>query len=151
MAEVSLNSSTHDDLPIISQWSKADIDPAHREVPPEWWLTGNGLLSFNVWDSQGIVFYARLESDNSMVRVHIQFAPEEIVSRSRVAKALINAFPSVWVVGKRNGLKGVVFESKNPLLALFTTKLGFWPVDGTDDFIKMFDEEKVFQTGDQVA
>jgi len=153
MAAISLNSSTQDDLPIISQWSKADIDPAHRTVPPEWWLTGNDcLLCFNVWDDQGIVFYARLEADRELVRVHIQFAPEEVVSRSRVAKALINSFPSAVIVGKQNGLKGIVFESKNPILAVFMTNLGFWPVEGTDDFVRMFDEDpKVVIPGDKVA
>ena len=127
------------DITQITRWAEQDIDPAHRDIDPYWWLTGNGILCYKIVDSQGVTMYVRTEADNNMLRLHTQFGPESQVSKIRVIKSLLWALPKMEVVGKQFELTGFVFRSQSELLINFMTlKFGFESLSG-DDYCKRFD------------
>lgn len=133
-----LVASTELDIPQLTDWIKQD--PYHKDVSnPVWWLTGNGILSYRIDDSQGTTMYVRLEADNNMMRIHTQFGPDLQVSKLRVIKSLLWALPKMELVGKQFDLTGFVFQSTSPSLIKFMKiKFGFTPI-GNDDYSKPFE------------
>jgi hypothetical protein len=64
-----------------------------------------GSTSLSIWsvaatkleDELGTILYLRMDREKDATRLPVQFAPAEIVSRLRVAKALIRSIPVVCV------------------------------------------------------
>jgi hypothetical protein len=128
---INFSLSTPDDLPQIAEWISAD--PYHQHLgQPEWWITGNGILAFCLMDDVGPLTYVRLDDEGEYARIHIQFAPEEVVSKRRLVVGLIRGLQMVLSFIKDRGYKGLVFESVSPTLIAFFQKQGFKPVGGTD-------------------
>jgi hypothetical protein len=133
-----LQASTDRDIDQLLEW--IILDPYHRDqVNPFWWLTGNGILSYKIVDSQGTTMYVRLEADSKLMRIHTQFGPEDQVSKLRVIKSLVWTLPKMEAIGNKHELTGFVFKSTSPSLIKFMiTKFGFTPI-GNDDYSKPFE------------
>jgi hypothetical protein len=125
--------STFDDIEQLTEWIKAD--PYHKDcLDPYWWLTGEGLLSYCLLDSQGPTMYVRLDLDGSALRIHTQFAPLQEVSKVRVVKSLLWALPRMKEVAIQNNLKDFVFKSTSPDLIQFMFKKFAFVGIGNDDY-----------------
>lgn len=139
---VQITETTPQDVEQIREWLMADA--WHRDDPrnnPDLMITGYGLLSFCLQDNKGPVAYFKLTEDGDLCRIAIQFAPEEIVSKRRLIVALAKAgIPLMEAFAKERGYKGLVFESVNPSLIGFGSKVGFNSV-GNNDFAKLFGEQ----------
>lgn len=139
---VAFNPSTQkDDFARIQSWIHAEA--AHVGVyHPHWFLTGGDcFLAGSISDDQGVVFYCRIsnatEHDGDNRRVFMQYAPVEEVSKHRVIKTFLTAFPLVCKACQNIGAKGLVFESKSPDLIAFCQRLGFQHQAG-DDYVYRF-------------
>jgi hypothetical protein len=128
------NTTTQEDIPHIAGWIKAD--PWHKDEirnDPEFLMTGKGLLVFCLCDDKGPVCYVRLDREGDMARVATQFGPESEVSKRRVVLGLAKAMlPAIKHFATVNGLKGLIYESENPLLISFCEKQGFFAVSHND-------------------
>lgn len=133
--------STPNDIEQLTEWIKHD--PYHKDcLIPEWWLTGDGLLSYCIQDSQGPTMYVRIDKENDLMRLHCQFAPETEVSKSRVVKSLLWALPRMEVFAKQQQLKGFVYKSTSPSLIQFMQiRFGFTPIGSDNDYWKPFEEQ----------
>ena len=124
-----LTPSTSEDAIQIQQWT--DADPWHKgQHDPDWWLTGNGYLSFCLRDDDGPVLYARIDDDGDYMRMSVPFAPEAVVSKKRLIHSIVTVFPKVIEGFKTQGKKGVTFDSESPRLIRFMGQFGFKDVDG---------------------
>lgn len=127
--------STVEDISQLSEWIA--YDPYHfHQSQPEWWLTGmdGSLLAFCLMDERGPLSYVRLDAEGEYVRIHIQFAPESVVSKRRLVIGMIEGVKVLNDYYKKEGMKGFVFNSINPSLVAFMGKqLGFKSV-GNDDY-----------------
>jgi hypothetical protein len=74
-----------------------------------------------------------------LVRMHIIFAPETVVSRLRIAKAIYVALPLVIQHIKKDGLDGIIFDSVSSGLIKFLGRFGFKAVEGTQDYKLSFE------------
>jgi hypothetical protein len=129
--------SKEQDLEQIQDWT--DLDRYHRgQHNPKWWLTGNGLVAFRLDDSKGAVFYVRLDG-GEYARLSVQFAPEELVPKIRLVRAMLQTFPKLVEIAKENGSKGMIFYSESPTLIGFMSRLGFKD-QGDDNFKLTFGE-----------
>ena len=130
--------STENDIEQLSSWIKNDS--YHKDcLNPYWWLTGNGLLSYCLQDNKGPAMYVRLDKENELLRLHTQFAPESEVSKLRVVKSILWAFPKMEFIALKNGLKGIIFKSSSSLLINFMkTKFGF-VATSDDDYQMLFE------------
>lgn len=126
-------SSTLDDIEQLTEW--IEHDPYHKDcLDPLWWLTGQGVLSYCIQDSRGPVFYARLDCENSFLRLHTQFAPLSEVSKLRVVKGLLWALPRMGLVAIQNECVAFIFKSTSPeLIRFMERKFGFVSI-GNDDY-----------------
>jgi hypothetical protein len=139
MHDVQLVASTESDLPQIQTWCKSDIDFTHHHIDPRFFLTGQGYLTTKIDDSEGTTLYARFDREDSLLRMHTQFATESIVSRKRVARAISTALPPFIEHVRASGITGILFETTFPGLADFMKKFGFKKLDGeNDDYVLMF-------------
>lgn len=131
--------TTETDLEQISSWTKED--EYHQNDCPEWWLTGNGALSFRLDDEQGPVVYIRLD-EGDLYRLHCQFAPTSVVSRRRLVHGIVGILPHlVQHVREKEG-KGLVFSSISPKLVRFMKNLGFEPSwEHYGEYVMMFGEK----------
>jgi len=135
---VRFSPSTSEDADRIQKW--ADADPYHRgQKNPEWWLTGNGLLSFRLDDRRGPLVYVKIVEDDKQCRIHCQFAPVEEVSKRRLALGMIRAFPVVTDYLKKQGIESVSFNTISDSLGLFFMSQGFVPEDNCD-YVLRFEE-----------
>jgi hypothetical protein len=137
--------TTSDDLPIIANWSALDPWHQNKNIPPEWWLTGNSpLLAGRIDDVLGTVLFFRFdsESDGTQARVHLQFAARDIVNKERLVSVLSRGFPVVAREMKSRGFKSIVFESISPSLINFFGQLGFKPSDTENDYQLSISEEQ---------
>ena len=115
--------STIKDVEQIQQWT--DADEYHRgQHNPAWWLTGKGFLSFCLYDDKGPVCYVRMD-EGEYVKLSVQFAPIEIVSKMHLARAIFQAFPKLIEIAKSARCKGIIFNSISPSLIHFMYKFGF--------------------------
>ena len=134
-----LTHTTIEDTEQLTEWIQAD--PYHQDcLNPEWWFTGNGLLSFCIQDSKPIV-YCRVDVEHPRLRLHCQFGPVSEVSRFRVVKALTWGIPVMQHLARQNNLTGLVYQSVSPSLIQFMQiKFGFVPIDN-NDYLLEFREE----------
>jgi hypothetical protein len=70
----------------------------------------------------------RADAKEQAVRLHVQFAPESLVSKRRVAVALLRAIPAFYDAIKRP----LVTRSVSPLLIKFLERAGFKSARGND-------------------
>ena len=134
MSTYRLEPSTEEDLPTIASWCKLDIDPSHHNIQPEFFLTGCGFLTFKIVDENGTVLFVRVEGDADTAVLHLQFAPESVVAKIRLVRAMLKVFPLVMDELNKNFL-AVKFESTSTPLIRFFSKLGFQRADG--DFYRL--------------
>lgn len=126
------------DVEQLAKWIQHD--PYHKDcLNPEWWLTGNGLLSFRVDDLIGPVMYIRTEPDDGLLRIHTQFAPEQEVSKLRVVRAIVKGLPKLEILARDNVLSGFVYRSVSPLLVEFMIKKFRFVAVGKDDYRMLFE------------
>ena len=125
------------DVSTIYNWILAD--PYHWDSPlgPEWWVTGNGYLSYLVSDDQGTVFYMRTDKDGDFLRLNTQFAPEDVVSKRRVAPAIIFMLDRMKILARHENFKGLIYQSTSPSLINFVAKQGFEAVDNNDYLLRI--------------
>ncbi len=131
-------SSTEQDIPQLQRWIDADL--YHKNLfDPAWWLTGNGLLSYVVHDSEGPIMYARLDQEGSLARLYCQFAPESEVPKIRLVKGLLKTIPVIAEYCKQRHIEGIVFRSTSPTLIAFGRRVfEFKPLDKDDDYVLYF-------------
>ena len=129
--------TTRDDIDQIREWINAD--PFHQIMAPEWWLTGEGTLSFCLQDDTGPICFLRFDDEDGLLRMNTQFGPEEEVSKKRLITAILNQFPPFIERIKAQHFKGIVFESTSENLINFMKKIGFKNLSG-DDYVLMFEE-----------
>lgn len=122
---LSVRETTKDDLDQIAAWTEKD--EFHRDINcPDWWMTGNGSLSFRLDDDEGPVVYVRLD-DGEMYRLHCQFPPPNAVSKRRLVRGMLGIFPLLLQYAKDAGAEGMIFTSVSHKLVRFMGKLGFEP------------------------
>lgn len=129
--------STIQDIPTLYSWIKADSYHRDSELGPEWWITGNGFLSYLVFDDQGTVFYMRTDKDGDYLRLNTQFAPEDAVSKRRVAPAIIFMLDRMKILATHEGFKGLIYQSTSPNLIKFVAKQGFEAVENNDYLLRI--------------
>ena len=135
-----LTESTINDIEQLTEWIQND--PYHKDcLDPHWWLTGNGLLAYCMQDMKGPTLYVRTDIDGEFLRLHTQFAPESVVSKTRVIKTILWTIPKMKHLACENNLKGLIFQSSSPSLIQFMqVKFRFVPT-GNNDYVKIFDGE----------
>jgi hypothetical protein len=137
---VKFTTTEPDDMPQIAEWIAAD--PHHANIyEPVDWLTGQGEITFCVEDESGPAMYVRFDREDRLLRLRTQFMPESENSKERTGKAILGAMRLFLpTAAERYDVDGVVFETKNPELAIFMKKaFKFEPADG-DDYRLMFKE-----------
>ena len=138
---IRLTETTQSDVEQIREWLAAD--PWHKDNSrnvPELMTTGNGLLSFCLLDEKGPLAYFKLIDEGKLIRIAIQFSPEEIVSKRRLVVGLTRVgIPAMRMFAVENGFTGLVFESISPTLIAFGERQGFKSV-GNDDYALFFEE-----------
>lgn len=134
---IKLSTSGPEDLPRIRSWVLADPWHNHQNND-EWWLTGNGFLSFRIDDEKGPAFYARINREIPWFILNCQFAPRTEVSPRRVVLAIRDSLGLVIPVLKPKA-KGLRFDSDNPSLIKFLEAFGF-TASGTGDYVYEFEE-----------
>lgn len=137
---VEFKNITEKDLPRIEDW--IDHDFFHfQKMAADWWIGGaDCVLSCRVDDHEGPVMYMKADKEKELVRLHVQFAPESVVSKRRVIHAILDGFPRfVWVM-KTFPIKGIIFESVNDLLISFMKKKLSFASCGGDDYLLQFQE-----------
>jgi hypothetical protein len=118
-------SSTLEDIQQIQEWTDAD-EYHHGQNNPAWWITGNGsYLAGCIQDDEGTVLYFRFDREDPLLRLNIQFAPIEKVSKRRVVQALLGTFSNIEMLARAAQFTGLIFASESPRLILFLDKLGF--------------------------
>jgi len=139
---IKMTETAQSDVGQIREWLAAD--PWHKEDSrnaPELMITGNGLLSYCLQDDKGPLAYIKLTGDDGLVRIAMQFAPPDVVSKRRLTIGLARVgIPMIKIFAIQNGYKGIVYESTSPKLIAFCEKLGFRSV-GNDDYAVLFGED----------
>lgn len=126
------------DIDQIQKWT--DADEYHRgQHNPSWWLTGNGFISFCLYDDKGPVCYVRID-DGEYARLNVQFAPQDVVSKRRLVLAMLEALPKLIKTMKSHGSNGFIFDSISPTLISFMDKVGFSKIAGDDSYLLLFGE-----------
>ena len=136
---LNFRATVEDDAKQIADWIESDPDHTGR-MTSDFWISKDCVLTACVQDSDGPVLYVRVDPLIYQVRLHIQFAPECIVSKLRVAKAILKGFPALAKVMKDMGKTGIVFESSKESLIRFMSRLGFGYLNN-DDYLLDFSEE----------
>lgn len=140
---IRLTETTPADVPQIREW--VELDPWHKDDPrnvPELMTTGHGLLSFCLQDDEGPLGYFKLTEEGDLIRIAIQFAPEDVVSKKRLVVGLINAgIPAMKSFAIQKRYRGLVFESISPSLIAFGRKQGFESIGG-DNYALLLGENK---------
>lgn len=147
---INFSTSTGLDTPQLADWIVAD--PYHRKhVSPEWWLTGaeGSYIALRLDDEQGPVLYLRVDDDGDYYRLHVQFAPSEIVSRFRVMNAITSALPHFKEHARLEGKQGLITESISPSLIRFLQLQGFESV-GNNDYMQPVVREIAEESEDAV-
>jgi len=139
---------TVEDQPQILEWMLAD--PYHKHQAdysgPGWWLTGQkgSQLAFCLQDDTGPVLFARVD-EGDPAKLHTQFAPAEIVPKSRLVRAMLKAMPVLFGY-LRSVASAVVFESTSLALIQFFEKQNFKSV-GNDLYELTFEEPVLVDCG----
>src|ERR1700733_3397906 len=98
-------------------------------------LTGQGLLSYRLDDAWSTLCYVRVNEEPDYLRLHTQFAPRDLVSRSRIVAGMLFAIPMMTELAAVMGKSGLVTESVSPNLIRCLQRLGFDSV-GNNDYIQ---------------
>jgi len=124
---VKLRATIESDLPLLTEWLKAD--PWHKDEArndPSTLLTGKGLLSFCLCDDEGPLCFSRLDKEGELIRVAVQFAPEGTVSKRRLIVGMMKSFfPAIKQFAVDQKAEGLIYESVSPTLIAFCDKQGF--------------------------
>lgn len=119
--------STEQDRETIKKWLAAD--PVHRDlVTADFWLPssdaeeGKGTKCITVEDEKGVAFFLRCEN---IMRVYVQFPPDEERDPERIKNALQRSFMFVAAGAKKLGYKSMIFDSVSKPLIQFFNKFGF--------------------------
>lgn len=135
-----LREATPDDLPLATEWTKAD--PEHNgSIDPDFWIqakrnpeTGElqhqpmkldpGAERWVLTDRHGAVFFFRIEK---AVRVYIQFGPNKTSrDRDRNGKAMECGFKWLATMLAMRSVREIVFDSRVDALRAFCgRRLGF--------------------------
>ena len=140
---ISFSPTILEDQPQIARWSAAD--PYHCDkaiiAGPGWWAMGSSdaLAAFCVEDEGGPTMYVRLDQEESLLRVHIQFAPENEVDKKRVIKTILQGLPVFSSFAKNRNMTGLISESTSPSLIEFMKKIGFELLENTNDYVFKFE------------
>ena len=131
--------TTVDDIPELQSWIHADPWHSYKDAA-EWWICG-GYLTFKLADAEGDVIFVRFDKEDTLARLHAQFAPIEVVTERRVAIAINYGITSFISHAIKNGVTGIVTESVSPkLVAFLTGRMGFKPSTGNEnDYVLNFD------------
>lgn len=130
MPNIQFSPSTESDLNQIQKWTDADV--YHRgQHNPEWWLTGEGFLSFCARDEIGSLFYVRIDREEGYHRLSVQFAPLEEVGKRRLILGMIDVMAKLIEVAKADKARGFVFDSESPKLIRFMSRYGFKDESGS--------------------
>jgi hypothetical protein len=128
------------DIEQIKAWALSD--PYHfHQGQAQWWLGEGSLLAFCLTDTKGPLTYVRLDAEGEYVRIHTQFAPTSVVSKRRLVAGMIDAVETLIVYYRELDKKGLIFNSVNPSLVAFMSKLGFKSI-GQSDYRLDFEETK---------
>jgi hypothetical protein len=123
--------ATANDYPTLAAWVEAD--PWHRhQGHAEWWLGANADLAFKTVDEEGVVYFGRIDREGDLARLNVQFAPEAVVSKKRVALGLLQSFQTVKRFYQDKGVKGFVMDSTSESLVAFVERMGFKASGGND-------------------
>ncbi|SRR5260370_28643810 len=119
--------ATEQDRETIKKW--LDADPVHRDlVTADFWLPSlnederKGTKCITVEDENGVAFFLRCEN---IMRVYVQFPPEEERDSERIKSALQRSFMFVAAGAKKLGYKSMIFDSVSKPLIRFFNKFGF--------------------------
>lgn len=130
---ITITESTLADIPLLTEWISRD--PYHFHLgQPHWWLSQaeGSLLAFRLDDDKGPLTFVRLNAEGEHVRIHTQFAPEDVVSKRRLVVGMVYAIKSLIVLFQDKS-KGLIFDSVSPTLIAFMGKnFGFKHVGGND-------------------
>lgn len=118
---IRLLESTKDDISQLAEWIEAD-PWHHNQGQPEWWLTGNGALSFCLQDDKGPLCYVRLDQEGELIRLHTQFAPYDEVNKIRLVRGMIKCLPMVEKFARDSKANGIIFKSSSAGLIQFMKK-----------------------------
>lgn len=128
-----------EDIPQIEAWVAAD--PWHKNLGTEFWLTGAScFLACKIQDDGGDAAYARIEHEGEGFRLHIQFAPESVVSKRRVITTGIAFMRMLVLLAKQNNKNFIVSASESPKLIGFMRRIGF-KKDQLNDFVLQVPKE----------
>jgi hypothetical protein len=133
---ITFEAVTQASLPRLADWIQQD--EYHKTQNLEDWLMTPALV-LQCWlhDDQGPVMYVMTERDDDFLRIHIQFGPENEVSKRRIVRALFGGWPKFLPVMKEQQAQGIWFTSKSPTLIHFMDKFGFKPWRN-DDYLLSF-------------
>lgn len=132
---MNLVAATPEDIPQITAWMQADIDPAHRTLGADFWLTGSAFMTGKIQDDGGVAAYYRVEHEGDGFRLHIQFAPESVVSKRRVIVTGIEFMRFMVFMARAENKKFIITESASPRLIGFMKKIGFKDSGQNNDFV----------------
>lgn len=123
---------------LLDSWLQADHFHGQSKLA-FWKPNGKELIACWIKDSIGPTMYLKLDTEGRLVRMHVQFAPEDQVSRTRVARTIFASWPRVVALVKVPDVEGIAFESVNPALIEFMSRLGFrdWK---ENDYLYSFQE-----------
>jgi len=132
--------STVEDVQQIQEWIKSDPDHVDR-ISADFWLTGNDCVFAGcLRDNIGSIVYFRVDKEGELARLHVQFAPSGQVAKGRLVKALLNGYYKIESKLRNENFKGVIYESTNPSLIQFMSRLGYLHEEG-DDYLLLFEEK----------
>jgi len=124
--------STVNDIEQLKEWIAADKD--HKDkMYASWWLTGNECVFAGcLQDGIGPIVYFRVDKEDDLARLHVQFAPPGQVAKGRLVKALLAGYYKLESKLRSDGFKGIVYESTSPSLIQFMSRLGYQHKEGND-------------------
>jgi hypothetical protein len=105
------------------------------QLSPSWWFTGEGFLSYRLDDEWSALCYVRVDEEPEYLRLHVQFAPSDLVSRSRIIGGMLYAIPQMSELAAVMGKRGLITESISPNLIRFLERQGFESV-GNNDYVQ---------------
>lgn len=119
------------DYPLIQAWIASDPEHATQNMRPEFFGASSTLSLVFENDGHPSLFVRLDPYPDHTVRLHIQFGPSQVTS----AKAMILGWPDFMQRVWTSGVQRMIFETHNPRLAAFCSRVfGFRRVAGTDDY-----------------
>jgi hypothetical protein len=126
------------DLRLLQEWMLVDVDPDHHDADPAIFLTGSAgtLLTFQIDDDEATpAMFVRISREGDAARIEIEFAPEAVVSRRRVAGSIATVFPKIIEFLQSQGILSIIYDSVSPSLIKFLMQYKFERVAETNDYV----------------